>query len=177
MSKELISKRFHYMAPLLDEKQLRLYVATEALVLGRGGITLTSQATGISRPTITMGCKELLEQGTTKSVSNVTTARVRKVGGGRKRTTDLDETLRSDLEGLVEPVTRGDPESPLRWTSKSVRKLADELKRMGHKTSHRMVAELLQAMDYSLQANRKTAEGSSHPDRNDQFEYIYQEVK
>ena len=177
MTKELISKRFQLIAPLLDEKQLRLYVATEALVLGRGGITLTSQATGVSRPTITMGCKELLEQGTTQSVPKVATARVRKVGGGRKRTTDIDETLRSDLEGLVEPVTRGDPESPLRWTSKSVRKLADELKRMGHKTSHRMVAELLQAMDYSLQANRKTAEGSSHPDRNDQFEYIYREVK
>lgn len=177
MTKELISKRFQHLAPLLDEKQLRLYVATEALVLGRGGITLTSQATGVSRPTITLGCKELLEKGTTQSVPNMATARVRKVGGGRKRTTDIDETLRSDLEGLVEPVTRGDPESPLRWTSKSVRKLADELKRMGHKTSHRMVAELLQAMDYSLQGNRKTAEGSSHPDRNDQFEYIYREVK
>jgi hypothetical protein len=177
MTKEMISKRFQHLAPLLDEKQLRLYVATEALVLGRGGITLASQATGVSRPTITMGCKELLGQGATKSVPDVATTRVRKMGGGRKRTTDLDGTLRSDLEGLVEPVTRGDPESPLRWTSKSVRKLADELKRMGHKTSHRMVAELLREIGYSLQANRKTAEGSSHPDRNDQFEYIYREVK
>lgn len=177
MTKEMIRKRFQHLAPLLDEKQLRLYVATEALVLGRGGITLASQATGVSRPTITMGCKELLKQGATQLTPGVATARVRKIGGGRKRTTILDETLRSDLEGLVEPVTRGDPESPLRWTSKSVRKLADELKRMGHKTSHRMVAELLREMDYSLQANRKTAEGSSHPDRNDQFELIYREVK
>jgi transposase len=177
MTKEMISKRFQYLAPLLDEKQLRLYVAAEALVLGRGGITLASQATGVSRPTITMGCKELLEQGATKITPGVASARIRKIGGGRKKTTDLDETLRSDLEGLVEPVTRGDPESPLRWTSKSVRKLADELKKMGHKTSHRMVAELLREIGYSLQANRKTAEGSSHPDRNDQFEHIYQEVK
>ena len=165
------------MAPLLDEKQPRLYVATEALVLGRGGITLASQATGVSRPTITIGCKELLEQGATKIDPDAAGTRIRKVGGGRKRATDLDETLRIDLEGLVEPVTRGDPESPLRWTSKSVRKLADELKNMGHKTSHRMVAELLREIGYSLQANRKTAEGSSHPDRNDQFEHIYREVK
>lgn len=177
MTKEMISKRFKHVAPLLDEKQLRLYVAAEALVIGRGGITLASQATGVSRPTITIGCKELLEQSAMQSTANAVTVRVRKVGGGRKRTSEIDETLRSDLEGLVEPVTRGDPESPLRWTSKSVRKLADELNNMGHKTSHRMVAELLREMDYSLQANRKTAEGSSHPDRNDQFEYIYREVK
>lgn len=177
MTKEMISKRFKHLSPLLDEKQLRLYVAAEAMVIGRGGISLASKATGVSRPTITMGCKELLEQGATKSASSAATVRVRKIGGGRKRATDLDETLRSDLEGLVEPVTRGDPESPLRWTSKNVRKLADELKKMGHKTSHRMVAELLHEMDYSLQANRKTAEGSSHPDRNDQFEHIYREVK
>lgn len=103
--------------------------------------------------------------------------RARKKGGGRKRTAEVDETLRSDLERLIEPVTRGDPESPLRWTAKSVRNLSDELKRMGHQTSHRMVAELLHEMGYSLQANRKTAEGSSHPDRNAQFEHIHGEVK
>lgn len=177
MTKEMISKRYKYLAPLLDEKQLRLYVATEAMVVGRGGITLASQATGVSRPTITIGCKELLEQAASNGAPSAATGRVRKVGGGRKRTTDLDETLRSDLEGLLEPVTRGEPESPLRWTSKSVRKLADELMKMGHKTSHRMVAELLREMGYSLQANQKTAEGSSHPDRNDQFEHIYRDVK
>lgn len=177
MEKELITKRFELLAPLLDERQLRLYVAAEAMVLGRGGISVTSQATGISRPTITIGCKELLEKEAKKSAPSAATARVRKQGGGRKRAIDLDETLRSDLEGLIEPVTRGDPESPLRWTAKSVRKLADELKKMGHKTSHRMVAELLREMEYSLQANRKTAEGSSHPDRNAQFEYIHKKVK
>ena len=177
MEKELLTKRFELLAPLLDERQLRLYVAAEAMVLGRGGISLASQATGISRPTITIGCKELLLQETKKSAPSSATARIRKEGGGRKRTIDLDETLRSDLERLIEPVTRGDPESPLRWTSKSVRKLADELEKMGHKTSHRMVAELLHEMDYSLQANRKTAEGSSHPDRNAQFEYIHKKVK
>jgi len=177
MEKELITKRFELLAPLLDERQLRLYVAAEAMVLGRGGISLASQATGISRPTITTGYKELLEQDAKKSAPSAATVRVRKVGGGRKRAIDLDETLRSDLEGLIDPVTRGDPESPLRWTAKSVRKLADELKRMGHKTSHRMVAELLREMDYSLQANRKTAEGSSHPDRDAQFENIHKKVK
>jgi hypothetical protein len=176
MEKELITKRFELLAPLLDEKQLRLYVAAEAMVLGHGGISLASQATGVSRPTITTGCKELVGLNAAKSAPD-TMGRVRKMGGGRKRTIDLDETLRSDLEGLIEPVTRGDPESPLRWTSKSVRKLADELKRMGHKTSHRMVAELLREMGYSLQANRKTLEGSDHPDRNAQFEHIHNKVK
>lgn len=175
MEKGLITKRFKLLSPLLDERQLRLYVAAEALAIGRGGISLASQATGVSRPTITIGCRELLEPDTKEA--SATTARVRKPGGGRKRTIDLDETLRSDLESLIEPVTRGDPESPLRWTSKSVRKLADELNKMGHKTSHRMVAELLRQMGYSLQANRKTLEGSAHPDRNAQFEYIYEKVK
>jgi transposase len=177
MEKALIKKRFELLAPLLNERQLRLYLAAEALVLGRGGISLASQATGISRPTITIGCKELLAQGAQGVAASTPAVRVRKKGGGRKRTIDVDETLRDDLEGLIEPVTRGDPESPLRWTAKSVRNLADELKKMGHKTSHRMVAELLHEMDYSLQANRKTAEGSSHPDRNAQFEYIHRKVK
>jgi transposase len=177
MEKELIKKRFELLAPLLNERQLRLYVAAEALVLGRGGISVASQATGISRPTITIGCKELLDQEAKEAPASSRAVRARKKGGGRKRTIEIDETLRSDLEGLIEPVTRGDPESPLRWTAKSVRNLADELKKMGHKTSHRMVAELLHEMDYSLQANRKTAEGGSHPDRNAQFEYIHAKVK
>ena len=176
MEKELISKRFDLLAPLLDEKHLRLYVAAEALVLGRGGVSSVSRATGVSRPTITTGCKELSGSGITENAAD-TTGRIRRAGGGRKRTADLDGTLRSDLEALIEPVTRGDPESPLRWTSKSVRKLAAELKRTGHETSHRMVAELLREMGYSLQANRKTLEGSDHPDRDAQFEYIHKKVK
>jgi hypothetical protein len=177
MEKGLIKKRFKLLAPLLDERQLRLYVAAEALAIGRGGISLTSHATGVSRPTITIGCKELLEPQGTGAAPSAGAGRVRKPGGGRKRTINVDETLRSDLESLIEPATRGDPESPLRWTSKSVRKLADELQKTGHKTSHRMVADLLRDMGYSLQANRKTLEGSAHPDRNAQFEYIYEKVK
>jgi len=176
MEKELIAKRFTLLAPLLDERQLRLYIAAEALALGRGGVSLASEASGISRPTITAGCKELLGLDVTKGAPSGGRGRVRKLGGGRKRTVDLDETLQNDLESLIEPVTRGDPESPLRWTAKSVRKLADELKEMGHKTSHRMVAELLHELGYSLQANRKTLEGSAHPDRNAQFEYIHNKV-
>jgi hypothetical protein len=121
MDRKLIKKRFELLAPMLNERQLRLYVAAEALVLGRGGISLASQATGISRPTITIGCKELLDQETKEAAaSSSPAARMRKKGGGRKRTIEVDETLRSDLEGLIEPVTRGNPESPLRWTAKSV---------------------------------------------------------
>lgn len=177
MEKELISKRFSLLAPILDEKQLRLYVAAEALAIGRGGISLVSQASGVSRPTITSGCKELSEEGARKNATGGASGRIRKAGGGRKRTVDLDKTLRSDLESLIEPVTRGDPESPLRWTAKSVRNLAEDLKALGHKTSHRMIAEMLQEMGYSLQANRKILEGSAHPDRNAQFEHIYCNVK
>lgn len=171
----IIKKRFELIAPILNEKQTRLYVAAEALALGRGGITKVYRATGVSRPTITLGCAEL-KNARTNEISSGRLQRVRKTGGGRKRTIDMDKTLRTDLESLIEPVTRGDPESPLRWTSKSVRKLSDELNSLGHKTSHRMVAELLHQMDYSLQANRKTLEGSSHPDRNAQFEHIHQRV-
>jgi transposase len=176
METESIKKRYQLLAPLLDERRLRLYVGAEALALGYGGTALVSQATGVSRPTITGGCKELLAAGKIQP-SPDGAGRTRQPGGGRKRTVDADKTLRTDLESLIEPVTRGDPESPLRWTSKSVRKLADELKRMRHQTSHRMVATLLQEMGYSLQANRKTLEGSTHPDRDAQFEHIHQKVK
>ncbi len=101
---------------------------------------------------------------------------MRRAGGGRKKTVDTDATWKADLEGLVDPVTRGDPESRLRWTSKSVRKLAEELNRVGHRTSHRMVAELLHELGYNLQANRKTLDGSSQADRDQQFQYINQQV-
>jgi transposase len=176
METALIRKRYELLAPLLDERRLRLYVAAEALTLGYGGTTLVSQATGVSRPTITAGCKELLEAGRNPLPLEVS-GRIRKPGGGRKRTTDTDKTLCTDLESLIEPVTRGDPESPLRWTSKSIRKLAEELRRRGHQSSHRLVAQLLHEMGYSLQANRKTLEGSSHPERDAQFEHIHQKVK
>jgi transposase len=166
-----IKRRYELVSPFLDEKILRLYVAAEATSYGFGGVSKVARITGISRPTIIAGAKELL-RGAGAGFSD----RTRKEGGGRKRTVAQDPTLRTDLESLIEPTTRGHPESPLRWTCKSVRKLSDELNQMGHKTSHRMVAELLHEMNYSLQANRKTLEGTSHPDRNGQFEYICDRV-
>jgi len=177
MEKEFIAKLFERIAPLLDEKQRRLLVAAGAMAIGRGGILLTSQATGVSRPTIIKGCNELREIETEKEITSTVTERVRKAGAGRKRAIDKDKTLQNDLDKLIDPVTRGDPESPLRWTSKSVRHLADELNKMGHKTSYQTIAELLHEMDYSLQANKKTLEGSEHPDRDAQFNFIYRKVK
>jgi transposase len=176
MATEAIQKRYQLLAPLLDERRLRLYVGAEARALGYGGTALVARATGVSRPTLLAGCKELLGAEQIRLPQDAS-GRTRKPGGGRKRTVEADKPLRTDLESLIEPVTRGDPESPLRWTSKSIRKLADELKRRGHQTSHRMVAQLLHEMGYSLQANRKTLEGSSHPDRDAQFEHIHQKVK
>ena len=176
MESELIKKRFELLADFLDERQLRLYAAAEAETHGRGGLSLVSRATGVSRPTITAGSRELKTVRVGQPAPRAQ-ARIRKPGGGRKRAVDSDATLRGDLESLIEPVTRGDPQSPLRWTAKSVRQLADELKNMGHPTSHRMVAELLHELGYSLQANCKTLEGSSHPDRNAQFEYLHRKVQ
>jgi len=167
----LIKKRFECIKPFLDERTRRLLAAAEASAIGRGGIAKVSRATGISRPTIAAGLEELADP------SLADTKRVRRAGGGRKRTIDKDPTLVQDLESLIEPTTRGDPESPLRWTSKSVRKLARELNGRGHQVSHRLVAELLHELDYSLQANRKTKEGDSHPDRDAQFEHINARVK
>lgn len=163
---EAIQKRFELVSPYLDEKTRRLLVAAEAQVLGFGGISLVSRATGVTRDTIRRGIGEL--QGSV----GPQTGRIRRSGGGRKRTAETDPTLPADLEKLISPTERGDPESPLRWTSKSVRHLAQELKRMGHQTSHQTVAQLLHDLGYSLQGNRKTIEGSSHPDRDAQFEHI-----
>lgn len=167
----LIKKRFLYLACILDERLRRIFAAAEAMALGYGGATLVSRETGVSRAAIALGCKEL------KECKKLDSQRIRKKGGGRKRTVDKDPSLEKDLESLLEPVTRGDPESPLLWTCKSVRKLSQELNHMGHKTSHNLVAELLKEMGYSLQANKKTLEGTSHPDRNAQFEHINQKVK
>ncbi len=168
---EAIGKRFKLLEGMLNEKLRRCVAAAEAEAIGRGGASIVSRATGVSRRAIRVGTQELKERN--KSA----TGRIRKPGGGRKRTVEKDPTLVRDLEALVEPTERGDPESPLRWTCKSVRQLAQELKRMGHRTSHRMVAELLHGLDYSLQGNRKTLEGTSHPDRNAQFEHINRKVK
>jgi len=165
-----IKKRYEALKPHLDERVKRLFAAAEALALGRGGIVAVSNATGISRNVIARGIEEI------RSQPSLPKKRVRKRGGGRKRTADKDPTLKSDLEALIEPATRGDPDSSLRWTCKSLRKLAEELQGKGHRTSHRMVGELLKEMGYSLQGNKKTLEGSSHPDRNAQFEHIHHTV-
>lgn len=173
MSADHIRKRFNLVKPFLNEKQRRILAAAEAEAVGHGGVSAVAGATGLSRNTIVAGRRDMTEQG----VAAKEPGRIRSPGGGRKRAVYKDPTLERDLETLIEPATRGDPESALRWTCKSVRKLAGELNRMGHQTSHRMVAELLKAMGYSLQANRKTVEGSSHPDRDAQFEHIYEKVK
>lgn len=167
----LIKQRFESIEPFLDERRRRLFAAAEAAAIGHGGIAKVSRATGISRPTSAAGLEELAD------ASLADTKRIRKAGGGRKRTVDKDPTLLQDLESLIEPTSRGDPGSPLRWTSKSVRKLAQELNSMGHRVSRRLVADLLHESGYSLQANRKTKEGDSHPDRDAQFEHINAQVK
>jgi len=149
----------------------RLVAAAESAAIGYGGVSLVARATGVSRRAITAGMKELSQQEVSPEPLPAQ-SRIRRKGAGRKRTVEKDPSLREDLDRLVDPVTRGDPESPLRWTCKSVRKLAEELRREGHAVSYQTVAELLHEMDYSLQANQKTLEGSQHADRNQQFEYI-----
>ncbi len=166
-----IKKRFSILSGLLDERSRRLVAAAESLALGRGGISAVARATRMSRPVIRLGVGELEDPQT------VVRGRVRRPGGGRKRIVESDSALVGDLEGLVEPATRGDPESPLRWTCKSVRRLAEELQRQGHVISYPVVAELLREQGYSLQGNRKSQEGDSHPDRNAQFEHINRKVK
>jgi hypothetical protein len=149
-----------------------MWAASEAQVLGRGGITLVSRATGIARQTIRSGIEELKAEAD-RSERGQDEPRVRRVGGGRKRLTHHDKTLLDDLMKLVDPATRGDPVSPLRWTSKSTRKLAEELASKGHFIGSDTVGELLRGAGYSLQSNSKTTEGKSqHPDRNAQFEFI-----
>ena len=167
-----IRHRYQALAPVVDERTRRLVVAAEALAIGRGGQVGVARATGVSRPAIRRGIRELRQPETAADAG-----RIRRPGGGRKRTVERDPSLREDLDRLVEPTSRGDPKSPLRWTCKSVRQLAAELKRQGHTTSHRMVAELLHDMGYSLQANRKTLEGTDHPDRNAQFEHLNHAVQ
>jgi transposase len=167
----LIEQRFSLLSGALDERLRRLVAAAEAKVAGYGGVSLVARATGVSRRAIAVGMKEL-EVPTQLSTSGDQPGRVRKIGGGRKKVTVGDSTLLKDLESLIEPLTRGDPESSLRWTCKSLRKLASELVNQGHAVSHRVVGELLEELGYSLQANRKTQEGSTNPDRNAQFEFI-----
>ena len=163
-----LRSKYAVLSGSLTERSRRLWAASEARALGHGGIALVEGATGISRSTISRGIREI-ELG---AHDDLPPERARRAGGGRKRAVDSDATLLDDLDSLIEPMTRGDPESPLRWTSKSVRNLEEELQAMGHDVSYRTVARLLDELGYSLQANRKTREGEQHADRDEQFRYI-----
>jgi hypothetical protein len=166
-----IERRFRSLSRFLDERMRRLVAAAESEAIGYGGVSTVARATGVSRRAITEGMKELKRRKASREMRPADT-RIRREGAGRKRTIDQDPTLTEDLDRLVDPVTRGDPESPLRWTCKSVRKLAEELRQEGHAVSYQTVSELLHEMDYSLQANQKTLEGGQHADRDKQFAYI-----
>src|SRR5262249_26786112 len=170
-----VRRTFAALRPLLDERARRLVAAAQAQALGRGGIHLVSAATGVARSTIGRGLKELAAASEGKRL--LAPGRIRRPGGGRKPVTQLDPTLTRDLEMLVEPTTRGEPTSPLRWTCKSLARLAAELGRLGHRISARKVGDLLHSLNYSLQATRKRREGDSHPDRNAQFEHINEQTK
>ena len=171
-----IAQQFKRIRGSLDERGRREWAASEAMALGYGGIALVHRATGIAPSTIGKGIKELRDQPDESEGSEVR-RRVRRPGGGRPKKTEEDPTLSGALERLVEPVTRGDPESPLRWTSKSLRRLAAELVADGHSVSYRTVGRMLKQLKYSLQGNRKTVEGAQHPDRDAQFEYINRQAK
>jgi hypothetical protein len=169
-TEEEIRARYKNIEWALNEKLRRLFAANEAKVFGHGGITLAQKATGVARNSIKQGLKELSKKE--EGVVHSTSTRIRKVGGGRKSSVKKDKKLRAALENLVEPTTLGDPESPLRWTCKSLRQLESELCSQGFSASHTSVGNLLKEMGYSLQGNQKTLEGSKHPDRNAQFEFI-----
>jgi len=173
MDTSQIAQRYNLVEWALDERLRRLVSAAEAKVLGHGGITAVAESTGVSRRAIHTGLKELESR---QLEEKPTGSRIRRPGAGRKSATEIDPTLQTELELLVDPVTRGDPESPLRWTCKSLRTLADELGKMGHKVSHTHVGKLLVKLGYSLQGNKKTLEGTGHPDRNAQFIHINEQV-
>ncbi len=169
-----VRSKFESLKSILNERARRLWAASEARELGWGGIIIVETATGMSHSTIRKGIRQLIEQSQGEPLP---VNRSRRNGAGRKGILHYDPEIAESLESLIDPVTRGDPESPLRWTCKSTRRLADELTEMQHQISPRKVAQLLGQLDYSLQANRKTREGINHPDRNAQFEYIYESVQ
>src|SRR4029077_17740749 len=166
-----IREKYTALAAHLTERGRRIWAATEARSYGWGGSAAVYRATGITDKTIRRGVREL------RGGRGAETGRIRHAGGGRKRLTEQDPMLIWDLERLVDPVTRGDPESPLRWTSKSTYHLSDALQHQGHPISQRSVYTLLRERGDTLQANRKRDEGASHPDRKAQFEYIYRKVQ
>jgi transposase len=167
-----LATRFELLLPHLNERQQRLAVATEARLLGHGGVRAAAAAAGLSAATVRRGVGELDGQG-----QELPVGRVRRTGGGRKPASTLDAGLVPALLALVEPEERGDPMSPLRWTTKSLRHLADELARQGHPVSAPTVGKLLRVNGFSLQGTAKTLEGDQHPDRDVQFRYINEQVK
>jgi hypothetical protein len=164
--------RFAQVASVLEERTRRLWAAAEAKAVGHGGVSLVARATGLTRPTIHAGLKELAS-----GIVSLPEGRVRRSGAGRKPLTHTQPALLAALDALVEPTARGDPESPLRWTCKGIRKLAAELQRQGFRIGRQKVADWLRALGYSLQGNRKTREGGQHADRNAQFEYIARQAR
>jgi transposase len=168
---DIMAEKFGIILPILNERQRRLLLAAEANAVGHGGIIAVSRASGVSRGTIVEGIRELAEGVVEPST------RVRREGGGRKRVEETDPAMVAALDQLISPDTRGDPESPLRWTCKSIRQLVAALAEMGFSVSTMTVRRLLQEMGYSLQGNAKVKEGNQHPDRNLQFEYINEQVK
>ena len=174
---ESVRLKFELLRHVMDERMTRLWAAAEARALGVGGGVIVTSATGIRSKRISQGQHDLDDIEVAPPTETPRTQRVRRPGGGRKPLTETDPTLLEHLELLVDPVTRGDPESPLRWTSKSTEKLARELSAMGHRVSARTVGYLLHDLGYSLQANKKTLEGKQHPDRNAQFEHINTEAQ
>ena len=177
-----VKAKFKALSPRLDEATLRLWAAAEARSLGRGGVSVVAKVARLSRTTVYAGLAEIDAAGKAKGkrskaaaqplVAAVPHKRVRAPGGGRKRLVDIDTSLLADLDALVEPTSRGDPMSPLRWTCKSTTRLAAELGASGHRVSQRTVCDLLAQLNYSLQSGRKTREGGQHPDRDAQFQYI-----
>ncbi len=172
----LVQEKYERLSRMMNERLKRRWAACEALTIGRGGISAVSEATRMSRTTIRKGIREIQEEFPDLA-EDVASHRCRRDGGGRRPLHETDESLLGDLEKLVEPATRGDPSSPLLWTSKSTRKLAAELARMGHQVSHMTVSRLLKQLGYSLQANRKMREGTDHPDRDAQFLHINKKVR
>ena len=164
-TEESLAAKFAALFPHLDERQRRLTMGAEARVLGHGGVAVVARAAGVSRVTVTGGVREL-------EAGDEPLGRTRRSGGGRKSVTKTDPGVRAALLALVEPESRGDPQSPLRWTTKSLRHLADELGEQGHKVSAPTVAGLLRGENFSLQGNAKTIEGGRHPDRDAQFAHI-----
>jgi len=172
MDLDTVKAKYRSLAPALTERSRRLWAATEAKALGHGGIALVERATGISRSTIQRGMREL-----ESDEAPLDPERTRRRGGGRLPAVVKDPTVLEDLDALIEPTAAGEPDSPLRWTARSVRTLSEALQEMGHSVSHTLVAELLQGLGYTLQANQKKREGAQHPDRDAQFRYINDQVR